>query len=599
MANLLNKFRVKTAVGRKTPLDLSCDHITSMNFMSAQPIYKRQLVPGDHISVNCESLAYLDPVLKPVFGRATLNLRAFFVPFRTVYKIWNDFITDTVANTGLGSGVPQSVPSFAAHELIALLKGNTYSAITTTPQNGYDFYYDNNGTPVYYILTKKGRDFRKILQSLGYQIPVCGVDSHNEQMFLYSFNALPLLAYTKVWFDWYIPSQYVGASNDFNDIAQILNSDGAALLTSSELNKISNFLDYVCYDADYFVNAFDRPVGPNSNNQYSTISIRDLTDNATNYSVVDNSQQNGTPNIVGVSGGGSTTYPVRLTQYMLDALKSLNDFMKRHQLAGARALDRYLARYGKQLSSEKLNRSNYIGSVRVPIQFGAVDSNSATSDASLGDYAGKGRLFMDNPYQFDFSTDEYGEFIIVGSVVPSVGYVQGIDRECLATSKFDFWLPEYDSIGNEAVSSSELYVPHSPQFQGYYNIVKQVFGFVPRYASYKIPYDRVTGDMSLPTQLENSAWHTMRMFDDASFNNNVTHVTHKKDFVVGSDSNIYNRIFYANEGDAGKYDHIKVLHRFHVQLETQMHSLYDTYDFKDDDYHHEDVIVEGNGTKAN
>ena len=149
-----------------------------------------------------------------------------------------------------------------------------------------------------------------------------------------------------------------------------------------------------------------------------------------------------------MSAGGVNSAPF-ISEYALTALKSLTDFMKRNQLAGSKAADRYLARFGKALTSEQLGRSVYLGASMQDIQIGDIMSTSDTVNGNageqLGAYAGKGISYGNG--HFDYETKEYGMFITVCSIVPKVGYFQGIDRTVKHLSKLDFYMPEFDNLG--------------------------------------------------------------------------------------------------------------------------------------------------------
>ena len=95
MASFLDKIKVDTAVENRNKLDLGCDHITSANFMQYNVAWCKELVPKEKISVSMETFTRLNPMPVPTFGRAKINNRAFFVPFRTIFPAWNDFITDS------------------------------------------------------------------------------------------------------------------------------------------------------------------------------------------------------------------------------------------------------------------------------------------------------------------------------------------------------------------------------------------------------------------------------------------------------------------------------------------------------------------------
>ena len=458
MASFLDKIKVKTAVEDRVKLDLGCDHITTANFMQYNVAWCKELVPKEKISVSMETFTRLNPMPVPTFGRAKINNRAFFVPFRTIFPGWNDFITDAQHTFASGNtAVIDRVPYVKNSDLVEFIAGiqgdnsTVYSEVVGDEDNAdivlRDVYLDD----VYEIrmkLTAAGRQAMKVLESLGYKIIW---DYTDESV----YSALPILAMAKVYVDWYFPSAYVGTGGLINRVESlffrdVLDNDtgefSGGVVTQYDLNDIFDLiLKGVNYDSDYFVSAWDNPVAPN-NNTYSGITMTDPTTNLGATIVNDADGSLGTPTTSGT-----------LSQWLIDGLKSLTDYMKRHQLVGARALDRYLARFGVNLSAEKLRRSVYLGSGYENIQFGDVMSTADTDGASLGNYAGKGIGY--GTANFDYETDEYGIMIIISSIVPKAGYYQGINRNVMHLGKLDYWTPEFDNLGTQAISKSELFVP--------------------------------------------------------------------------------------------------------------------------------------------
>ena len=81
--------------------------------MELQPVYKRELVPGEKIEVNAESFTRLNPLAVPTFGRASMKLSGWFVPYRTIFPGFTDFITDAPhinSSNGKSSFLQTSVP---------------------------------------------------------------------------------------------------------------------------------------------------------------------------------------------------------------------------------------------------------------------------------------------------------------------------------------------------------------------------------------------------------------------------------------------------------------------------------------------------------
>lgn len=657
MASFLDKFKVTTAIDTNTDLDLSCTHITTSDWMHQSPVYIKECVPGETLSVHQETFTRLAPMSVPTFGRGLIHNRAFFVPFRTIFSKWNDFITSSpLQNVSIGanSTAPTGstisvnrVPILPNGALVSLFTrsastasiGTNTLATMVTPSSGFDpksvdivYLHTNTAatqTTYYFNLTDKGRRVMKVLQSLGYNIFWSTSDvSGQGEVLDAAYSALPLMAWLKVINDWYYPSQYVG-DQSFNYVESILNNEpdstGAFQFTGDVLRQIfqSEFYQGLTnYDSDYFVSAFDSPNGTFTGSSSSLGRITDInindaafSDNDKGYVTINNSNLTNYSDVPYykppyVSATSNPMGRQTITQYGLDALKALTDYTKRHQLVGARALDRFYARFGKSLSSEKMNRSMYIGADNIPLQIGDVMSHSDTTGAALGDYAGKGVAYGANG-DFKITTDEYGVMIIMSSIIPQIGYYQGIDRNVMHVGRLDYWTPEFDQLGNQAIAKKELYLPMNANAEannaassvvgnwlGNSELNTGIFGYSPRYSEYKIGRDRLTGDYRYASKNgagdTSDAWHMLRQMGTQYASSTV--MKHNQDFVSGKDYEQYNRIFNNTSSNADKF---YMIHTFNVKSSAPMHSLYDTYKFENEDEGAKSVVADVNGVKVN
>ena len=140
-----------------------------------------------------------------------------------------------------------------------VLSGTNYVVSTrVTNTDSYDIVW-TDGTDTYYErLTREGRQCLKILESLGYKIVF---DSRNEDV----YSALPILAYAKIYMDWYFPSAYANSAS-YAAIQALLNRDADMTpeVTMLDIQNIFGWATYVNFDSDYLVSAWDNPVAPNS-----------------------------------------------------------------------------------------------------------------------------------------------------------------------------------------------------------------------------------------------------------------------------------------------------------------------------------------------
>lgn len=597
-----SKTKVASAAVNHSKIDVSSTHITTANFMQLQPVYYRHMLPGEHIKGQGNVLSRLAPVSVPTYGRCRINMRAFFVPFRCVFPNFNEFIVDTIASDSENTSLVAESPYISSRDMYLMFLGNqdpfTGDQLVEQldPDDSGDAAaiaagaYDFTIGSAYYRLSYWGRVYKKILESLGYRLV------WDEKTPLI-YSALPLLAYAKVFLDWYANSAYLN-NQLYTDIAQLfkfIDPTSALHVDDTSLFKILQLVSLVMYDSanDVYLNAWDNPVSPN-NSLNSAMYIEDLYKNGNNdgsmgYVDFTNGILNSQPGMYQSDADGNYLG----TTFLHQALKSMTDFVKRNQLAGAYQIDRFLARFGISLDSAKVDRSIYVGASSVDVDFGVVMQNSNTAGAgevsNLGDYSGVG--FGKGSLGFDFKADEFGFFVVVSSIMPAGHLFQGFDRNLLHISKTDFYQPEFDNLGCQAIAKGEVYVSSNGNYadgDGY----QGVFGYAPRYYEYKQKSDFVTGDFVSPAaMLGGDAWHLNRILADDSFGT-ISNQTHSFNFTYGWDTSTYDRIFQYTNPDVDKF---YLVYNFAVEALAPCKSLFDTYKF---DELGQQLIMD-NGAKLN
>lgn len=576
--------QVNVPIAQKTfsNFPLYGDHVTTTNFMELNVPKCMELVPNESIKYAMQTYTRLSPLLKPTFGRAEIRNRHFFVPFRTVWPAFLDFIDDVPHLFDDGeSSLVGTVPVIYNLDFLDFLTSNTCAEIVTGSTNlaeQSDFFVtsDTGSNENWYRFTTFGRWCYKILRSLGYS-PVM------DRRCSSSDSALPLMCLMKVHADWFFPSQYCNTDRYDYLVSflerNVLHDPGESYIKAQDLEDIFMQLNDITYDNDYFTAAWDNPNSPNDGLS-SSFNINDISgsdiENTSDYSTVSNTKYgDGTPSISNnlVLDGMSI---FNISSYMLTALQSMSDYLKRHQLAGSRVIDRYLARHGIKLSSETLRRSILLGEQKNSIRFSDVTSFASTDGADLGDYAGKAEGVVRD--SIEFTAKEYGMLISVSTIIPYTQYYQGINRHVKHIGKLDFWTEEYDALGTQAIYKSELYAPLSnPNDNDMSAYNNGVFGFTGRYGEYKVGQSLITGDYILNSRnVGDDAWTLFR--DLSHFE--LEDVVHGYNFISNRDKRQYNRIFSGVIEDVDKFN---VIHSFEIDVRFPGKKLFDTYEFKDED----------------
>ena len=508
----------------------------------------------------------------------------------------------------------------------------TREAITSGTNIAYDFVIrddtEQNGVTSGFVFTKKGRRINDILKGFGYNLPwgYTYIPSQPDSIYgntntkLGDVNVMSLLAYGKIVSDWFTLPAY---QDKINTIQAAINT--ISTLNQTEANILTNLklIFSLCIDLHYsddiFVSAWDTPNSPNDVAGSQNIKIVDQAVNATGdqyKSRVDSNYANNLSSFADTQGtpvlrsNGQSYAPSNVSQYILNALQKLSSFMRRNQIVGYRPLDRYLVRYGKKLSSEQLLRSIVLGEADFKIFVDEVMSLSDTvnpndaSGQSLGDYAGKGVGRAKGHVHFE--ADEFGVLVTVCYIIPYVKYFQGLNPANRRIGLMDYFQPEFDGLGCEAIPSNTVVntclnstgANASAVTRDVYPNAEYVFGYAPRGYSYKTnPYATVSGDFALNSRnVGYEQWHLFRKID-----NNILGTTyawqHNQRFTEGSsDADNYNRIFQVSDGENDGF--ILGFH-FNVDAQLPMKPLYDDYILNSDpdSEHSRGISMQVGGTR--
>ena len=139
-----------------------------------------------------------------------------------------------------------------------------------------------------------------------------------------------------------------------------------------------------------------------------------------------------------------------------------------------------LAHFGVNVPHDPKHEISLIGHDTYMLQVGEVTSLASTSDAPLGELAGKGWSRGDGR-QHKFTAPCHGVIMTIFSVEPLRRYVGGFARQNIVSSAFDFPIPEYDRLGNQPMFRCETgYVEQSSS-----SFEFDIVGWKERYYAWK------------------------------------------------------------------------------------------------------------------
>lgn len=177
-------------------------------------------------------------------------------------------------------------------------------------------------------------------------------------------------------------------------------------------------------------------------------------------------------------------------------------------------------RWGLTPQDARLQRPEYIGGGTLKIQTQAIAQTSATSltgsTTPLGGLTGQATA--SGGINFLCVGHEHGYLMVIASLMTRPTYQQGLHKMFMRKTRYDFAMPEFVGLGEQAVTSAEIYFTGNWGAQGS-GADDAVFGYQERYAEYRFSNNRVAGLFRTgvsfagpPVENDIDEWHLAQQF---------------------------------------------------------------------------------------
>ncbi|MEM3318734.1 MAG: major capsid protein [Thermoplasmatales archaeon] len=514
----------------KNAFNLSYDKKVSLKFGQLVPIHVQETLPGDIFKGQSQTLLRFAPMMAPIMHRVDVYVHFFYVPNRILWKNWENWIT---------GNDDEAVPPWF-----------------TVPYSGV---YAQNGT----VLDHLGMPSS---ETPGVVYDDVDADQYPEKQ----FNALPVAAYQRIWYEYYRDQNLEFPDSTVQDCMLV---DGENVFQEGTLEEGSMIpsIRYRSWQKDYFTSALPWPqkgdmallpisgdITMKDPDPNVGTAIRNLSDNSFAAPVGANLIKGGS----GQFGRETWTTPAeRLYDVWLDSSKKyklgdsnttiedlrraarMQEWLERNARGGTRYVESIYSHFNERVKDYRLDRPEYIGGGRQRVNISEVLQTSETNDTPQGEMAGHG-ISAGRSGGYNYRCNEHGWIIGIMSVMPKAAYYQGVPRYFGARKdRLDYYWPSFAHLGEQAIQNKELFLDLQSVEVG----MEDTFGYTPRYAEYRMNYSTVAGDFNSSLDF----WHLARKFSNPpALNHQFVHV---------NDSDVYgdlDRIFAVKDGTDYLWAHV-------------------------------------------
>lgn len=528
---------------RRSTFDRSHSLKTSFNVGDIVPFFVDEVLPGDTFNVDTSKVVRLQTLLTPVMDNIYLDTYFFFVPNRLTWSHWKQFNGE-----------------------------NTESA--WIPQTEYEI-------PQITAPADSGWSVGTIADYLG--VPT-GVPS-------LSVSALPFRAYALVMNEWFRDENLSDPLVVPVDDATVAGVNTGTFVTDVARGglpyKAAKYHDYftsclpspqkgpdvlipVASAGDYAVVGNGKSLGLTDGSLTglfgyqsvpggSTLAVKSGTlGSSVGTAVPSSSNLNGSVGVATVSQLGDDLSKSGLIAVASGnaAAATINQLRMAFQIqklyekdarGGSRYIEILKSHFGVTSPDARLQRPEYLGGNRVPININQVVQQSATAsgETAQGTVTGMS-VTTDTHSDFTKSFTEHG--FVIGVMVARYDhtYQQGLERFWSRKDRFDYYWPVFANIGEQAVKNKEIYAQGPSKMDSAGAVIDdQVFGYQEAWADYRYKPSRVTGEMRSQYAQSLDVWHladdysALPMLSDSWIREDKTNV----DRVLAVTSAVSNQLF--------------------------------------------------------
>lgn len=480
----------------RNAFDLSYSKLGTCMFGELIPIMCDEVVPHDTIKLGVEAIIRFQPMITPILHEVSLTVHYFFVPYRLLTGWtyvnsakqhvfdWELFITGGVTGQ-YNIPLPRWNPSET--------EINPSRSVGWQDQLLWNMFGFPAAT---YLTTASNPDVTPM--------------------------AFPMWAYNLIYFEYYRDQDMQGGTqgSPFPPFSPVWGNRNTAFrnwrkdyFTSARPWQQRGVMPALPIRGNAPVGLVTSSTGQYWNSQWVDNMLGFVNANNQQVGMTTQDYQSAVP----TAFGAATKLDLAATFNVSDLRLSfqLQKWMERNARAGIRYTEFLRSHFGVAPSDARLDRPEYIGGHKSFITISEVlQTSQSNPNAPQANMAGHG-LNASVSHVANYHVTEYGLIMGMMSVMPKASYQQGINRQWLRYSKFDFYFPEFAHLSEQGIYRAELFwqnqtAPDGSHFLGN-SRDSQIFGFQGHYDEMRVKHDMVVGEMR-NYGADLSMWHLGRYF---------------------------------------------------------------------------------------
>lgn len=483
---------------QRSTFDRSHSYKTSFNAGDLIPFYVDEVLPGDTFDITTAKVVRAQTMLTPVMDNIYLDTYYFFVPNRLVWKHWKEFCGENTQGAW-APDVEYTIPAIAAPkggfqtntiaDYFGLPVGVNWSATdafapSALPFRAYalicnEFFRDENLTdPLLIPLDDANQQ---------------GVNSGNYISDVANGGKPFKAAKYHDYFTSALPAPQKGQPVGIPISVPVFQGGTFPVTTGApsdapDVNQYPFYFFRTTGSVTYperkqpFSDEFNYLYLPTSGGDTTHIGANSSPDKLlfypANLQTVIPSQS--------VSSGNNAEVSFSVNELRLAF--AYQRFLEALARNGSRYTELLLGLFGVKSPDARLQRPEYLGGNRIPIQVTEVTNSAQSEQDFLGDLGAKSQT-SDVNHDFVKSFTEHGYIIGVMVARYDHSYSQGISRFWSRKTFTDFYNPKFAHLGEVPIYKAEIYA------NGNMNNKDNVFGYQEIWADYRYHPNMVTSEM--------------------------------------------------------------------------------------------------------